>query len=809
MSRETDSPSSGPNGRGGTAYPSGTPPYGTPMASDGAADAGRTAGDRPEQPKTETTLTTRIRINIPGSRPIPPVVVRKPVANAESSDATGASRSPAQEAGPASVPGGPVDSDTGSHPLPGGGGGGGAEEKRSDWFAPRKAGAPKGGPGGGNANGAGMAAGSNAQGPAAGAGGGVGPSGAPGAPGAPTARPGGNAGGAGGTGPVAPGHGGGTGSFDVSRALAAGPLGAGPGGSPYPTGAQAGDNGAAEPRRDGLPYFSDGGQNGQNGQGGPAGPTGGPASGDTPLAAPGSPGGQGFPAGPGGPGGPEGPGGPGGAPGGQAGPGGHRAIGGPGSSGAPAGPGGHRAPGGQGAPGNPGLPAGPGGQAGPGSHRAPGGPGAPGGPDASGFPGGKGPQSGSAFPGAPAGAARPGGGLSDDTAILTPQVPAPEPGAPGYGGAGENVSGHTLTSGIPVVPPAPNSPFGPGAHTDGPLPHQPPKLPEPVSPAAPAAARPKKKKKGRNKLVLLVTGVVALGGIAYGAGLLMNHSDVPKGTSVLGVDIGGGTRDEAVQKLDDAFKASAAKPLQLSVEGDTVALKPDQAGLQLDTQATVRAAAGSDYNPVSVVGSLFGNQRVVAPVMPVDEEKLAAALEGAAGGSGSATEGTIKFQSGKAVPVYGKAGQGIDIDRSTKAVEDAYRTQVETGKSAAVKVPTTAKEPKVSKAEVDRMMKEFAQPAMSGLVTVKAGAAVVQFSPENSLWKFLGVKATPEGKLVDYYDLPALKELYGGAFDGVTIARGNGKKTAVTPQDVVVALRQALVGKTAADRVGVIETNPT
>ncbi len=777
------------------------------MASDGAADAGRTAGDRPEQPKTETTLTTRIRINIPGSRPIPPVVVRKPVANAESSDATGASRSPAQEAGPASVPGGPVDSDTGSHPLPGGGGGGGAEEKRSDWFAPRKAGAPKGGPGGGNANGAGMAAGSNAQGPAAGGGGGVGPSGAPGAP---TARPGGNAGGAGGTGPVAPGHGGGTGSFDVSRALAAGPLGAGPGGgSPYPTGAQAGDNGAAEPRRDGLPYFSDGGQNGQNGQGGPAGPTGGPASGDTPLAAPGVPGGQGFPAGPGGPGGSEGPGGPGGAPGGQAGPsGGHRAIGGPGSSGAPAGPGGHRAPGGQGAPGNPGLPAGPGGQAGPGSHRAPGGPGAPGGPDASGFPGGKGPQSGSAF-GAPAGAARPGGGLSDDTAILTPQVPAPEPGAPGYGGAGENVSGHTLTSGIPVVPPAPNSPFGPGAHTDGPLPHQPPKLPEPVSPAAPAAARPKKKKKGRNKLVLLVTGVVALGGIAYGAGLLMNHSDVPKGTSVLGVDIGGGTRDEAVQKLDDAFKASAAKPLQLSVEGDTVALKPDQAGLQLDTQATVRAAAGSDYNPVSVVGSLFGNQRVVAPVMPVDEEKLAAALEGAAGGSGSATEGTIKFQSGKAVPVYGKAGQGIDIDRSTKAVEDAYRTQVETGKSAAVKVPTTAKEPKVSKAEVDRMMKEFAQPAMSGLVTVKAGAAVVQFSPENSLWKFLGVKATPEGKLVDYYDLPALKELYGGAFDGVTIARGNGKKTAVTPQDVVVALRQALVGKTAADRVGVIETNPT
>ncbi|NEB95319.1 hypothetical protein G3I21_27180, partial [Streptomyces bauhiniae] len=34
---------------------------------------------RPEERKTETTLTTRIRINIPGSRPIPPVVMRKTV----------------------------------------------------------------------------------------------------------------------------------------------------------------------------------------------------------------------------------------------------------------------------------------------------------------------------------------------------------------------------------------------------------------------------------------------------------------------------------------------------------------------------------------------------------------------------------------------------------------------------------------------------------------------------------------------------------------------------------------------------------
>ncbi|NEE21939.1 hypothetical protein G3M58_87700, partial [Streptomyces sp. SID7499] len=101
-------------------------------------------------------------------------------------------------------------------------------------------------------------------------------------------------------GPVAPGHGGGTGSFDVTEALAAGPLGNGS--RPAP--------GGGEPRRDDLPYFSDNGRDGQNGQAGyggqpggpsaadgfgtpggsgsrgPAGPTGGPVTGDGPMVPP-------------------------------------------------------------------------------------------------------------------------------------------------------------------------------------------------------------------------------------------------------------------------------------------------------------------------------------------------------------------------------------------------------------------------------------------------------------------------------------------------------------------------------------------
>ncbi|MER5782009.1 hypothetical protein ABT104_09850, partial [Streptomyces mobaraensis] len=89
MSRESDSPSSGPQGRGGAAYPSGTQPYGS------AGDGGPATGRKPDAPKTETTLTTRIRINIPGSRPIPPVVMRTPVGDeAQAGETAEASEAP-------------------------------------------------------------------------------------------------------------------------------------------------------------------------------------------------------------------------------------------------------------------------------------------------------------------------------------------------------------------------------------------------------------------------------------------------------------------------------------------------------------------------------------------------------------------------------------------------------------------------------------------------------------------------------------------------------------------------------------------
>lgn len=715
MSRETDSSSSGPQGRGGAAYPSGTPPYGSRQypslhPEQDAPEETAAAPAQPDEPKTETTLTTRIRINIPGSRPIPPVVMRTPMSDTDSGPSA-----PGGPAGPPERTGRGTD-DTGGAPRSGAGPDTGAPDAdapgadkppTSDWFAPRK---PQSGGTLGGAMGAGAAA--TASGPGTGG-----------------AR------------------------SEAPYGTDSGPDTRGGAGAPRPP-AQGGNAFMPPGSGGGTPAF---------GTGAPDGPTTGPASGTSSLAFLDLPPGADL-----------------------------------------------------------------------GASAAPAGPATPAGRDDRDDRGGR-PR------------------MSDDTAILTPQQPAPEPA----GGPGPHVSGDTLTSGIPVVPsesrapfpsagsqtgPAPRADLSGGGLQDGQLPAPPgpaggprsagpsshgggnpdfssPDFPGPPGPAAgtpagpgsgTAPARttsPPPKKKGRSKLMGLGVGVVTLVAIAYGAGLLLNHSDVPKGTTVLGVDIGGGTRDDAVDKLDAALGKRSTTPLQLSVGGKKEELGPDKAGLSLDSQATVRSAAGSDYNPVSVIGSLFGGERVTEPVIPVDEEKLRVALTDLAGDSGSASDGTIKFEPGKAVPVPGKAGKALDVERSMISVRDAYRAQVETGRPNSVELPIATREPTIDQAELDRAMKDFAEPAMSGLITIKAGGRQIQFGPDRSLPQILSMKAI-DGKLVEVYDRGAIEELLDGVFEGLTITKADGKEHPLSAADVAQAMQKPLLGATPEERTAEIDLDP-
>ncbi|MGH3312463.1 MAG: hypothetical protein ACRDP3_18070, partial [Streptomyces sp.] len=385
------------------------------------------------------------------------------------------------------------------------------------------------------------------------------------------------------------------------------------------------------------------------------------------------------------------------------------------------------------------------------------------------------------------------------------------PGGSGSGGSGSGdpgearVSGGTLVSGIPRVPSgaaASSSPFARSASAGS------------AASARRTGRTPGRTSDGpsgvRSKLVLAGAGLFGLVGIAYGAGLLFDHADVPTGTTVLGNDIGGTTKHEAVNKLDAAFGNRTVQPFTVVAGGKQTQLKPSVAGLTLDTEATVRAAAGRDYNPVSVIGSLFGAERQAEPAIKVDKEKMASALSKVSqetGNGGAPKDGMVKFIRGKAVAVPGKTHKGVDPGDAGAALQKAYRDRAATGKNSPVRLPVSMQRPKVGKAEINRAIKAFGKPAMSGLVTIKAGSASIQFSPQKSLPKFLSMKPV-NGTLVDTYNLPALQQLYGTTFAGVKITRGDGSKTPVMPQDVAGALRLALKETSPAKRVQEIPTNP-
>lgn len=644
MSRETDRPSPGHQGRGGAAYPSGTPPYGTrPFPSlhpqEGPRDEAPADGETPAapaagEPRTETTLTTRIRINIPGSRPIPPVVVRTTVdgaaeGEAPASPAAGPAAEPAQPpTGWTAVPGhgepAPAPARDAEPEVPAQGG----AKPSSDWFAPRKAApAPQ----------------------------------APALPAAPSPAP--------------------TQDFaapDATQPMQLGDLPMRPAGQERGPGRP----GPGAPGGAPIPYLTDG----------PMGP--------------GAPGPRPFP-GPGGPGGPSGPGDPG-----------------------------------------------------------PGGPGTP----FRGFPSPSGPTAGPVT-----------GDMRIPPAGAPHAAPGSSPFPAAFPPAGERLSGDTVVSGIPAVPPA-----GPAVTRPVPAGGDSYHFQEEDEPAP--------KAKGRSKLILAGVAVVVLLGIAYTAGLLMDHSDVPAGTTVYGVDIGGKSKDEAMAALDGQLGTRKDAAITVTVGDQTRKLKPSAAGLVLDTDATVRDVAHRDYNPLTVIGSLLGGTREVDPVVDTDKDKLRAQLENLSAGLGGAgSEGKVTFVSGKAVAVVGKPHQAIDVDGSVDKVTAAYATQLASGKPGLVTLAAGTVEPKVTKAALDEAVNGFGRTAMSGMVYVRAGGgAPVPFSPERSLSQILSMVPDKDGKLSPYIDLKVLKELYGGAFDGVLVTRGDGSKTAVTPQDVASAMMPAL-----------------
>lgn len=248
----------------------------------------------------------------------------------------------------------------------------------------------------------------------------------------------------------------------------------------------------------------------------------------------------------------------------------------------------------------------------------------------------------------------------------------------------------------------------------------------------------------------VVVPLLVLGGL-YLAAWLYAGSTVPRGTTVLGIDIGGQTREQAEATLTEQLPAIADAPLTLLVGEDGYPIVPSESGLNVDVTATVEAAGPGATSPVALAQAVVRGGGPVDPVVVVDAEQLDEAIAAVAEQADrSAVEGAVAFADGAVVPTQPVEGRTVDQEASAQEVTEAYLTT-----SGPVTLPAQVQPVTVTAAEVERAVAAFAAPAMSGPVVVRSDLGSTELTPVQ-LSAVLSMQPDADGVLAPVIDEQAL-----------------------------------------------------
>ena len=225
---------------------------------------------------------------------------------------------------------------------------------------------------------------------------------------------------------------------------------------------------------------------------------------------------------------------------------------------------------------------------------------------------------------------------------------------------------------------------------------------------------------------LLVALAVVAGAIVFYLGMLLgSSSDIPANTTVLGVQIGGMSRAEAVAALERDLGPRAAAPVSISAFGTSEEILPADSGLSFDPIATADAAEGRVYNPVSMVMRVFGPTEI-APVVIVDEAALSSRLAGFGEMvARPSAEPSIHYDGVEPVLNAAEEGREIDLPSATGVVADAYL-----GSGEDVALPEVIIAPAVSTDQAEEFRSGPATLAVSAPVTIQVESVSPQVQPE-------------------------------------------------------------------------------
>ncbi|WP_134739618.1 VanW family protein [Nocardioides sp. 503] len=270
---------------------------------------------------------------------------------------------------------------------------------------------------------------------------------------------------------------------------------------------------------------------------------------------------------------------------------------------------------------------------------------------------------------------------------------------------------------------------------------------------------PRREREGGRLVLLLVLALVLLLAGGYTAAYLVAGDKVPRGTTVAGVDIGGRTQAEAAQALEAGLADRVDSPIDVTVGDRAEAVTPEEAGLSVDYDASVAAAGGEQsWEPQRLWDYFTGGDDLDA-VVDVDDAAMDALVERLGGDLGSEPkDGAVAFEKGEIVVTDPVAGEAIDPEAAREALVAAYLSD---DADEVADLSLTTAEPDIDEADVQSALDEFANPALSGPVTLVFGKSPVRLQPRDFA-PVLGMKAEG-GVLVPELDTDRLTGLVADA----------------------------------------------
>jgi vancomycin resistance protein YoaR len=238
----------------------------------------------------------------------------------------------------------------------------------------------------------------------------------------------------------------------------------------------------------------------------------------------------------------------------------------------------------------------------------------------------------------------------------------------------------------------------------------------------------------RRRSSVVVAAVLGAALVVYLGAYLIAGRDLASGATVLGVEVGDLSTAEAEAVLAAELPALVDTPISLHGAGDdsTFSIVPSESGLSIDITATVDDVPGASADPISIFRALFGTG-AVDPVAVIDREALEAAVAVIAEQTDTdPVNGSVGFEDGEVVTSAAVPGRSVDVSTTADAVAAAYFGT--DGPHAlpidAVELAMTEVAPAVDDADVERAVTDFAEPAMSGPVTVVAEGRSGRLEPD-------------------------------------------------------------------------------